>query len=82
MADKVFQLVVSEGAEPGAIFALDADILVIGRDPGADIVLTDPEVSRRHALLALEGAGYTIKDMGSTNGTFVDDERLVWSPCP
>jgi hypothetical protein len=82
VADKVFQLVVREGAEPGAIIALEADILIIGRDPGADIVLTDPEISRRHALLAFEGEGYTLKDMGSTNGTQVDDEPLGEEPAP
>lgn len=53
--------------------------LTIGRDPGNDIVLPHPIVSRQHARIKRarpEGA-YTIEDLGSTNGTFVNGERVV-----
>lgn len=51
---------------------------VIGRDPGsAALVVEDPEVSRRHASLIPEGQSVNVEDLGSTNGTFVNGERLV-----
>jgi pSer/pThr/pTyr-binding forkhead associated (FHA) protein len=47
----------------------------IGRE-GCDISLGDPDVSRRHAAIRLEGDAVTIEDLGSTNGTFVNGERI------
>src|SRR3954467_5884620 len=49
---------------------------VIGRE-GVEIVLADPEVSRRHAAIRRSGAGVAIEDLGSTNGTFVNDRRIT-----
>jgi predicted component of type VI protein secretion system len=48
---------------------------VIGRE-GTDIVLADPEVSRRHAAVRSHEGGIAIEDLGSTNGTFVNDRRV------
>src|SRR4051794_10781328 len=52
---------------------------VIGRE-GVDIVLADPEVSRRHAAIRAHGDGVAIEALGPTNGTFVNDRRLPERP--
>lgn len=48
----------------------------IGRKPGCDIVLNDPGVSAEHALVKTVGMKSTIQDLNSTNGTFVENERV------
>jgi predicted component of type VI protein secretion system len=48
---------------------------VLGRE-GTDIVVPDPEVSRRHAAVREHGGGVAIEDLGSTNGTFVNDRKV------
>ncbi len=80
MSDKSYQLVVRKGPKPGQVFSLSSSTISIGRDPMSDITLSDPEVSRYHAQMVETEAGYQIQDMGSTNGTYVDGERLGSSP--
>ena len=50
--------------------------MVIGRSPPADLPLRDPSLSRTHARVTLEGGEVWIEDLGSTNGTWVDGERI------
>jgi FHA domain len=50
---------------------------VLGRDPSAGITIADPGVSRRHARVVHDDSGVWIADLGSTNGTFLNGERLV-----
>ena len=58
----------------GRELQLDADA-TIGRE-GCDVVLPDPEVSRRHAALRATASGPAVEDLGSSNGTFVNGERV------
>jgi Inner membrane component of T3SS, cytoplasmic domain/Domain of unknown function (DUF4389) len=75
MAEITLQII--EGPNAGS--SLDVEgAAVIGRDPAsAALVLQDPEASRRHASLIPEGQSLNVEDLGSTNGTFVNGERLV-----
>jgi DNA-binding NtrC family response regulator len=54
----------------------DRPMLEIGRDPSCAIVVDDHAVSRTHARIAVEGRGWTITDLTSRNGTYVDGERV------
>ncbi len=49
----------------------------IGRGPDATVRIDDPEVSRRHATITIDGDAATLQDMGSKNGTFLRGERVV-----
>jgi predicted component of type VI protein secretion system len=71
------RLVMSQGPQPGQTFTLDQDLLTLGRDPGGDIVINDPQVSRQHARITCQGELILIEDLGSTNGTFVNGMRLT-----
>ena len=72
-----FQLIMRTGPTPGAIFTLEGDQLNIGRDSSNEITINDAEVSRRHARLTFQGGKYVLEDLGSTNGTFVNGQRLA-----
>ena len=47
----------------------------LGRDPASDIAINDPRVSWAHAVLRVEGAGWVLEDLGSSNGTFLGPDR-------
>src|SRR3990172_8853271 len=72
-----FRLVLKSGPNSGQAFPLETSEIIIGRDIAATFVINDPEVSRRHARLSLQGANYVIEDLGSTNGTMVSGQRLA-----
>ncbi|MDH6547722.1 FHA domain-containing protein [Streptomyces sp. SAI-041] len=61
----------------GSPLRLSAARSVLGRDPGCDIRIDDPYVSGRHALLSRSGATVVLEDLGSANGTSVNDRRLA-----
>lgn len=72
----IFRLVLQSEPGSGTEFVLDKAEMLLGRDPGSDIVISDPEVSRHHARLLQVGNSYSIEDLGSTNGTFIRGQRL------
>jgi DNA-binding NtrC family response regulator len=63
-------------APDGVEFSIDVDALVVGRDPGASIVIDDPEVSAFHCELRAVSEGILVKDLGSTNGTYLGSVRV------
>ena len=69
-------LVVQRGPSAGSRFLLDTDDVEAGRHPDSDIFLDDVTVSRRHAEFHREGGTFTVRDVGSLNGTYVNRERV------
>ena len=72
-----FQFVMRSGPTPGATYSLEGDQLTIGRDSSNGVTINDAEVSRKHARLTFQGGKYVLEDLGSTNGTFVNGQRLA-----
>lgn len=73
--DKRFSLAVIQGAATGQIYQITKTRTTLGR-AGADIVLDDPEASRQHAMVEVLGEHAIVRDLGSTNGTFVELDRI------
>ncbi|MFC4334278.1 FHA domain-containing protein [Salininema proteolyticum] len=69
-------LVVKKGPNSGARFLLTNEVTSSGRHPDSDIFLDDVTVSRRHAEFHRDASGFTVRDMGSLNGTYVNRERV------
>jgi hypothetical protein len=66
----------SGGGMAGQSFQPAEGTTLIGRSPECDIFLDDVTVSRRHAQLTREGDAFTIRDLGSLNGTYVNRRRI------
>lgn len=77
-ANKVTSLVVIDGPLKGQVFPILKPRVLLGRAE-ADIVLEDSEISRKHCAIEVHGTSAMVADLGSTNGTFVDDERIETS---
>lgn len=71
-----YSLAVIQGANSGEIFQISKPKMVIGRSD-SDIVIKDLESSRQHAQLEVMGDRVILRDLNSTNGTWVDDERIA-----
>lgn len=71
-----FAIVVEKGPRTGMTFILREGNTTIGRHPESDIFLNDVTVSRQHCRFVSNGDSLTVEDSGSTNGTYVNDERV------
>ncbi|HEX9840751.1 MAG TPA: FHA domain-containing protein [Anaerolineales bacterium] len=71
------KLILSKGTASSQEFELTRSEIIIGRDSTVDVVVPSSAVSRRHARLMREGEGYMLEDLGSSNGTYLNGERLV-----
>jgi hypothetical protein len=69
-------LIVRRGPNAGARFLLEREVTTSGRHPDSDIFLDDVTVSRRHAEFHRGANGFTVRDVGSLNGTYVNRERV------
>lgn len=71
-----FRLIFEQGISVGREYKIERPEIVIGRDPQLDLVIESLAVSRRHARLLLKNGDYFLEDLGSSNGTFLNDQRL------
>ncbi len=71
-----YALVVDRGPRAGMSFILAPGNTTVGRHPESDIFLNDVTVSRHHCRFVLDKSTLTVEDSGSTNGTYVNDERV------
>ncbi len=74
-ADRRVSLAILSGKDSGQVISCTRSRVVMGR-VGTDVPIDDDEVSRAHALLEIHEDRYVLKDLGSTNGTFVDERRI------
>ncbi|HLW64044.1 MAG TPA: FHA domain-containing protein [Gemmataceae bacterium] len=71
----VIEAAAAVGVTPAQFLLRDA-VSLIGRSDDCDIIIDAPSVSRRHAELQVTGCSVVITDLGSTNGTYVDERRV------
>jgi hypothetical protein len=65
----------ADGQKPRTV-RVKSDALVIGRAPECELAIDDTYVSQQHARVFAKGGSWYVEDLGSTNGTFVNDQRL------
>ncbi len=82
MNQETAMLLVQEGNSPKTQWFLTEESTIIGRDTHSDVQVDDRQVSRRHAEIKRTPQGYTIRDMGSKNGTFLNGEQIADTPQP
>jgi S1-C subfamily serine protease len=78
----LLEVKITTGARAGQTKRLEKPVISVGRNPDVDIRFDpqkDLDVSGKHAEFRAKGAGYELHDLGSTNGTFVNGERLTGS---
>jgi pSer/pThr/pTyr-binding forkhead associated (FHA) protein len=61
----------------GRTYPITSAVTVLGRGTEADVIVDDAGVSRRHAEVHADNGQLTVRDLGSTNGTFVDGEKIA-----
>ena len=65
------------GRKAMQVYDLEKETILIGREDDVDIVIDNPSVSRKHAQIRKEGAGWVVEDLGSSNGTFLHGEKIT-----
>jgi pSer/pThr/pTyr-binding forkhead associated (FHA) protein len=71
-----YAIVVERGPRKGMSFLLREGNTTVGRHPESDIFLNDVTVSRHHCRFVAKGDSLTVEDSGSTNGTYLNDDRV------
>jgi len=74
--DRKISLAVIAGPDAGRMYAIEKPRILIGRED-VDLALDDPEISRHHAAIEVRDEEILLLDLGSTNGTFVDDQPVT-----
>jgi two-component system, cell cycle response regulator len=69
-------LIMIRGTPQGHRFFLQKPTMIVGRDPAADISINDSSISRNHAKIVQNAAGITLFDLGSSNGTFINNKPV------
>lgn len=72
-----YKIILTDETTSPKEFELTGSEIIIGRDVGVDVTIPSPAISRRHAKLTRDGDAYMIEDLGSSNGTFINEERLT-----
>src|SRR3954468_492333 len=73
---KLGLLVMTPGKQEGKLLEIKQPQFIIGRDPGCHLRPASPMISKRHCALIVRGEKAYIRDFGSTNGTYCNDERV------
>src|SRR5690349_17751439 len=76
LVSRVVSVRVLDGPDAGQAITLERGTAVIGSSVGADLIVRDPKVSRTHVEVACVGSGVRVRDLGSTNGTFMGPLRV------
>jgi hypothetical protein len=72
----VYRLIIRSGPNLNKEFHLEKEEIFIGRELNNDVVISNSEISRKHAKLTKKNQHYFLEDLGSTNGTFVRGRRV------
>lgn len=73
-------VVVHRGANKGSRYLISEERTSIGRSPESEIFLDDVTVSRSHAVIERNGSTFSLNDLGSLNGTYINNQSLKTSP--
>jgi pSer/pThr/pTyr-binding forkhead associated (FHA) protein len=73
-------VVVHRGANKGSRYLISEERTSIGRSPESEIFLDDVTVSRSHAVIQRNGSAFALNDLGSLNGTYINNQSLKTSP--